>query len=245
MKKMTARQELSEQKRELIYTEAVKLFELYGYEKTTIQDICKATGLPVGSIYHFYDGKLDILKRFAHELIGEVGFELLSPTKENIKYPTKALLNYYTYVAECFEDIGPEISKHIRINYDKIWTDNDGIYNQFSKSTAIFCFIEKAQEAGTFDNSLSTSESIEYLQTACDGVLCSWVFSDGGYPLKPSMEKFLARLLITFQTSLLVSEELSDIGQANQCIMNSGKCTGCAMKQYCYSKESFSVASDK
>lgn len=198
IRKLTEKQQQTEQKKNLLYSEAIRLFITYGYNETTIRDICEATGMSVGSVYHFYNGKPDILKQFGRSLVGKKGLNLIEPTPEHFQNPKKAILNFYIYVANCFEDIGFNLSRHIRENYNPIWINEDGSYHESSGTPAIMHLIEVSQKAGYFDNDITTEEATKFLQTACEGVICSWVFNNGMYSLPDAMERFLTRLLMSF-----------------------------------------------
>jgi AcrR family transcriptional regulator len=56
-------------KRRRILDAALDRFEEKGISATTIDDICAAAGLHVGSIYHHFAGKDDIFEHLAHEAL--------------------------------------------------------------------------------------------------------------------------------------------------------------------------------
>jgi len=153
----------------------------------------------VGSIYHFYNGKIDILKKFGQNLVIDRREELLGLTEEHILNPIETLYHYYMYIAECFENIGVEITKIMRENHDGIWLNVDGTYSESSSTPHILNLIQRSQLEGTFDHSISAMEATTYFHVACEGVLCSWVFSKGKYSLVEAMDKFMPRILQTFK----------------------------------------------
>ncbi len=51
-------------KKELIYNETLKLFNSKGFEKTTLNDICTANGIAMGTFYHYYQSKESILLEY-------------------------------------------------------------------------------------------------------------------------------------------------------------------------------------
>lgn len=54
-------QSSSSKTRDLLLKEAAKLFNVHGYERTTMRNIAKATGIKLGSIAYYFKGKEDIL----------------------------------------------------------------------------------------------------------------------------------------------------------------------------------------
>ena len=50
-----------------IYEASIRLFNLEGYEAASVQDICGAAGISVGSFYHHFGSKRDILLGYVRE----------------------------------------------------------------------------------------------------------------------------------------------------------------------------------
>lgn len=59
---MTKRQEKSRTNYNAVLDASIVLFNKKGYKNTTIKDICEATGLSNGSVYHLFRNKDDILR---------------------------------------------------------------------------------------------------------------------------------------------------------------------------------------
>ena len=59
---MTKRQEKSRTNYNAVLDTSIVLFNKKGYKDTTIKDICEATGLSNGSVYHLFRNKDDILR---------------------------------------------------------------------------------------------------------------------------------------------------------------------------------------
>jgi AcrR family transcriptional regulator len=57
----------SERKRRIILEAAKSLFGRQGFFNTSIQDIVKETGLPIGSIYTYFKGKEEIISTIVEE----------------------------------------------------------------------------------------------------------------------------------------------------------------------------------
>lgn len=60
-KPLTKRQQRSLQTRENIYNTAMELINRYGYENVTINDICEKASVSVGTFYHQFSSKDEIL----------------------------------------------------------------------------------------------------------------------------------------------------------------------------------------
>jgi AcrR family transcriptional regulator len=58
-----------EQRRRDIIATAARLFAERGYQTTSISDLAEATGLTVGGLYHYFDGKDDLLIAICDDLL--------------------------------------------------------------------------------------------------------------------------------------------------------------------------------
>ncbi len=59
--KQTKRSIRSAETKKRIETEGLKLIRRYGYSGTSIQDICKAAGVSIGTFYHFFSSKSELV----------------------------------------------------------------------------------------------------------------------------------------------------------------------------------------
>src|SRR5437870_273586 len=58
------------QRAEEVYTAALRLFREKGYHATSMQDIAEAVGLYKGSLYHYIDGKEELLVQVFERAMG-------------------------------------------------------------------------------------------------------------------------------------------------------------------------------
>ncbi|MEJ8553375.1 TetR/AcrR family transcriptional regulator [Tepidibacter sp. Z1-5] len=87
---------MNEDAKQKIATAANELFRTQGYNKTTIKQIVEATGMQVGSIYHFFKNKEEI---FSYTAIST--FETYREMVEDF-YKDKGLSNAYYYAVTTF-----------------------------------------------------------------------------------------------------------------------------------------------
>ena len=96
------------EKKEEIFTKSAEIFLKKGYEKTTLEEIAAELKMTKGSIYHYFEGKEDILFQSlmrAHSLANEalariVEKEALSPREKlilAIKEHTRVLTTRFVY----------------------------------------------------------------------------------------------------------------------------------------------------
>ena len=74
----------TEQRRRLVASRALKLFARLGFDKVSLQDISKATGVPRTALYRYYRTKRDIFDEAIggalSELRGSINIALAKPT---------------------------------------------------------------------------------------------------------------------------------------------------------------------
>lgn len=123
--------------RERLLKEAAKLFAAHGYERTTMRNIAKATGIKLGSIAYYFKGKEDILYATMSAVI-ESGEKRALATLQASDDPKDKLRSLIEVELDSFlNDTGAIVIKewrclnkkrrtqlvqHQRV-YEKIWSD--------------------------------------------------------------------------------------------------------------------------
>lgn len=198
MEKGLPREQASKIKKEHLYQTAVRLFQKNGYESTTIAQISKASGMAIGSIYHFYTGKFDFLCRLGHELFKEA-WAILEDDKPIPADATETLLAYYQCIARQMDRVGRPLCRSLFDNYPKIWLNDEGAPNEFSSFSRVTPFLRRAQAAGALATDLPAEEMSVYLHIAMLGPICSWAFRRQRTSMMELVEWFLPRVLDPFR----------------------------------------------
>ena len=74
----TSRSSKAERRRKELLQVSLRLFSENGYDATGIRDIAKGAGVTEGLLYHYFEGKKDLLKAIVEESVCDgVGFEQL------------------------------------------------------------------------------------------------------------------------------------------------------------------------
>jgi len=165
----------SEEKLKLIYDTAISLFKDKGYEETSIQDICDACGLTVGSIYHFYNRKLDFLIEFAQSL-GHKGKQLLEESKLEDD-PFEILGQYYLYKSEYLEQTGFYLCRSINDRFTEIWMDKNNNFSEYSGLGSLFPFISKRMGVGQIKSDLPPERVAWLIQAFYQGIINQWLLT--------------------------------------------------------------------
>ena len=103
---MTKRQEKSRTNYNAVLDTSIVLFNKKGYKDTTIKDICEATGLSNGSVYHLFRNKDDIL-RHIYERDINISIGLTRDLERKVQDPYHYLLNFMLDIQRLWEKTGP------------------------------------------------------------------------------------------------------------------------------------------
>jgi len=123
--------------RDRLLREAAGLFATHGYERTTMRNIAKATGIKLGSIAYYFKGKEDILYATMSAVI-ESGEKRALETLQTSRTPEDKLRSLIEVELDSFlNDTGAivikewrclqkkrrtQLAQHRRV-YEKIWSD--------------------------------------------------------------------------------------------------------------------------
>ena len=102
---MTKRQEKSRTNYNAVLDTSIVLFNKKGYKDTTIKDICEATGLSNGSVYHLFRNKDDIL-RHIYERDINISIGLTQDLEQKVQDPYHYLLNFMLDIQRLWEKTG-------------------------------------------------------------------------------------------------------------------------------------------
>jgi len=94
-----------ENKRQLILESAKMLFSKRGFYNTSIADITKETGLPVGSIYTYFKSKEEIVKTIVEEGWIDLRQRLFEAIAKHERPQEKLKVIIETFLPEIFNDL--------------------------------------------------------------------------------------------------------------------------------------------
>lgn len=190
---MAAQHRHSEEKKQMIYETALTLFKEKGFEQTRISDICQAAGVPVGSVYHFFENKESFLLAYAQRLSSK-GHHILdnSTPEEDV---AQVLTEYYRYKVCALEEAGINVCRSINDRADSIWMKH-GEYNEFSGVHSLTPFLEKRLAAGQLHCRFGAADTAWLLQALFQGCVIYWLQSGGRIPLsRLAEERFLPAVI--------------------------------------------------
>lgn len=176
-------------KSQLIST-AIELFKKHGYDKVTIDDICRDVGITRGAFYYHFGSKEDLLSDF-HAIPESISIERLPSIFAADNHWEQLWLCLAFYI-EYTREVGPEIiSQILKINLAK----DRGTYRIVASSAnAAYPIIEKGQSSGQIRNRASPKELYFIAVQLIMGYELQWAIADGGFDKIPAMRAALETL---------------------------------------------------
>ncbi len=174
-------------RRSEILSKVMKLTEKTPFEDLSIRDICEGTGISVGSFYHYFKEKSDLVTGLMDLIDSYMEKEVLpqltcDSALENLRLIS---LGFSQHIANC----GLEQAKLIAVYKP---TDVD----DYGARRLIFRMIESVvtagQESGEFHKDLTPEKTSEMILTAISGVAVDWTRCRASYDLVERMGDYTA-----------------------------------------------------
>lgn len=190
-KELTEKQKQTLAIKEKIFEVAIQLFKEYGYENTSVRDICKYANITTGSLYNLYDNKADILNTFKEKLTKEANL-MLQEDYLNIDNPIETLNTYIVAVLSMFNELGVEMTLNLHNVRGNVWD------NKTEGTILLENFIALCQKNNTIIDDLSAEETADTINTIIYGLVYQWCDQKGEYDLIEKSKKRLSLMLSPF-----------------------------------------------
>ncbi|WP_312641489.1 TetR/AcrR family transcriptional regulator [Hydrogenoanaerobacterium sp.] len=169
----------SQKRQELIQT-IIEVVNRFGYENLTIRDICREASISIGTFYHYFDEKSDVV-RILFKGIDDYFEDSVQPTFGNDE-----LENILTFVSEyalyCHKSgvaITREISTAPLIN-----TSRNYLSSQRRKlSIIIEGVVTRGQQKNQITRELSVAQIAQMVLVGMRGYAADWAKNEGSYDI--------------------------------------------------------------
>lgn len=152
---------------------AIRLFNEYGYDETTMSDISRETGLSNGSLYHMFESKQEILKRIYERDIN-ISLGLTKDVENKLAKPKEVLLQFMLDTMEKWKRTGP-----MMVTNKPHWASSRTTLGCSPiQRDELITYISLAQNAGTFNPKANVPKTVEFLFTLQRGILYGWMIRD-------------------------------------------------------------------
>ncbi len=185
----------NETKRKIIDV-AVKMIKDEGYDKVTINDICRAAGVSKHTLYYYFKSKEEILNSYGEVPLGVRHFEIERLVTAENSFE-KFFLTFSSLI-DFFSEMGPELAKktmgaksEFKVKYfGDMSQDPRESFKQLQVS-----LIEQARKEGSIRNN-SDAEALYYCVTSVvTGMIHFWVRNSGKFDIKDNVRYLLEIVL--------------------------------------------------
>lgn len=191
----------SMQTRKRIYKAAVRLLEKYEYTYLTVRNICDEAGLSIGTFYHHFTSKDDLLSFYIAD--GYVSYAKLrdpgpiDDVCEAIMAKVDIYLSYYLETDFTF------LCKYHTTDNKSIDTRNRHSEKQLAKTPfvkEIITLVAAAQSDGYITQAIPSGEIADDIITLTKGGVFEWCLSSGTLDLKRMTQRLVKCYLSTVIT---------------------------------------------
>lgn len=189
-KKMTKRQQQAIETKNIIYNAAIELMDAEGFDNITIAEISERAGVSVGSFYHYFQSKHDILAEIFHK--GDEFF------LENVADQLKAesargrIIEFFDFYARFNELTTVDTTQQLYNPKVKFFTEEDRPMVSLLKA-----IITEGIAAGELKNDRDVKAKVKMLFIFARGIVFDWSLHDGDYDLRTVMREYMTTFVET------------------------------------------------
>ncbi|AOY77774.1 TetR/AcrR family transcriptional regulator [Clostridium formicaceticum] len=187
-KKLTSRQIQALNTQDKIYRVAFDLIEKKGFQNITVEEICKAADVSVGSFYNSFKSKSEILDRI-FKLADDY---FLNVVAVNIKDGSaqEKIVEFFQYYADYNLEKGIDFVKQLYNVKNNLFTIKGRHMQRVLQK-----IIEEGQKKGELSTDMTPEETVRFLFIAVRGIVYDWSLHDGQYDLPEYIRNYVKRLV--------------------------------------------------
>jgi AcrR family transcriptional regulator len=194
-KKLTRRGQQAVETKKKIYDTAVRLLSEKGYDNTSIDDICNASGVAKGSFYHYFSKKSDIIVKTYNDVDERISQEFEALPLETTVFEKIV----YAPMFQARYAIEKGLNYTTQIYKQQIDTENAFFA---SDKRAFITFIREAiqegQDRGLIRTDMTAEELSKLVVSYSRGITYDWCLQDGKYDLINRMDKAMRMMVHSF-----------------------------------------------
>ena len=192
--KLTKRTIQAIKTKRLIYDAFFELIKDVGFEGLTVDKICKKAKVSVGTFYHYYKTKNDIIEE-AFRRADEYFQESIADNHIDGKTAGEKILHFFQLFAQFQIHNGVDFTKAIYNTHNKLFVSSDRLMAIILKEIVI-----QGIDDNQLSDKMSAQEITRMLFTVARGVVFDWCVMDGGFSLDKVMNKYIVALISTLGT---------------------------------------------
>lgn len=189
--------------REKIIDTTISIIRENGADALTVRNVCDTAGLSIGTFYHYFRDKDDLMMYFLKET-SFVSFELKTPLS-NISGRISEL---YMHLIHKYMDLGLDFMKSFYSTSNRSLSAYMGEENGLFAEDSVMARSEKEMNEALKRGFIKTGSDIHLLCidicTIVKGCVFEWCLNDG----KPGIESSLNRILDNYLGSFLTDQDI-------------------------------------
>ncbi|MDL2218603.1 TetR/AcrR family transcriptional regulator [Christensenellaceae bacterium OttesenSCG-928-M15] len=191
------RQVKSQEVKDKIFQTAIDLIKNHGYEYVTVSNICNVANVSVGSFYHHFHNKDDLMAYYL--VAGYEKYKAHYTQIETADIVKNIQQMYQLYINFCIEQGLPFLKNYYNTKNKGLDTRTHfsmGLVTALPIHQQAIVAIKKAQTAGYIRAEESAEDLSEELCTLEKGCMFDWCVSDGGFDLLALSDKMIRKYML-------------------------------------------------
>jgi len=171
---------------------AFELMQQQGYEGTTVEEIIKYANISVGTFYHYFKSKAEILQE-AYKTLDKYFEEYVADRLLTVSSPTEQIVAFFHHYALHTATVGVE-------NIRSIYSMNNPMFTKRRQMEIILeDIIRNGQAKGEIITAMSAEEIRKYFFVLMRGLVNDWCIHNGNYDLEETTDKFIKTQIRAFK----------------------------------------------
>jgi AcrR family transcriptional regulator len=178
--------------RQNILSSALSLIKEYGFQKVTINQICKEAGITKSTFFYYFPSKNDLLEDFTTQVghIAEKEFPKILSQDTYLKQFWEMFNIYFIRDIE----VGQEIVKQIFVSHLTTNAQTDFPHSAYLYQMAVN-LIKKSKDNNEISNPASPEALTDAIYMTTRGVIVTWGIENGSFDLIEANRKAINTLL--------------------------------------------------
>lgn len=187
--------------KERIYHSTMRLLSSNAYDNLTIRNICREAGISIGTFYHYFNGKDDLMTF----IIARGYDEYKRNYNDTAMSPPQRVIDIFTYLAAYLSGFGLSfLSNFMSGNNQALFADYILTRDTYNKDVVLdfVRYIQQAQDEGMLGGQYNLRMIYDELNSIFYGNVFNWCLHNGNYELTDTVRK-----MTTTHFNLYLKEE--------------------------------------
>lgn len=186
-KRATSRDKQAIATKKRIYRGGIRLMNRYGYENVTVEQIAKKADVSIGTFYHHFKSKLDLLVEIYRE--GDVFFQERVPELlRRYEDCSERIVEYFCLYAQLSMDNGIGMIRNLYVPTNEMFLSHGRAMQELLTE-----ILRRGLEAGEIADAIPPETITESLFVVARGVIFDWCLHNGKNDLIAEMREIIGR----------------------------------------------------